>query len=70
MFDKITEKMIYILFLIFCLMASNTNHKVEGGAIEEDMEFERQLKDINKPPIKTIHACISEPSYVLLGNFY
>ncbi|XP_057434805.1 uncharacterized protein LOC130727633 [Lotus japonicus] len=50
--------MIYILFFIFYLVASNTNHKVEcmRSELEEDMELERQLKHINKPPIKTIHT--------------
>ncbi|XP_057439878.1 uncharacterized protein LOC130731620 [Lotus japonicus] len=51
--------MVHILFLIFCLVASNISHRVEGmRPAEENLELERQLKHINKPPIVTINTTL------------
>ncbi|KAG4930735.1 hypothetical protein JHK84_047719 [Glycine max] len=50
--------MINTLLLILFLVTSGARHKVHGtqNAQQEDLELERQLELLNKPPIKTIHT--------------
>ncbi|XP_017429569.1 uncharacterized protein LOC108337530 isoform X1 [Vigna angularis] len=49
--------MIKTLIVVLCLVigASPTGHCIRD-TLKEDMELERQLKLINKPPVKTIHT--------------
>ncbi|CAJ1970949.1 unnamed protein product [Sphenostylis stenocarpa] len=46
------------LIFVLCLVTIGVNSAVHGIQItlEEDLELERQLKIINKPPIKVIHT--------------
>ncbi|KAI3879598.1 hypothetical protein MKW92_008910 [Papaver armeniacum] len=53
----------YTLVLVFvvmaCFLLNLANYEVDGKQIiskEEDLEFEEQLKILNKTPIKTIHS--------------
>ncbi|KAG4954217.1 hypothetical protein JHK87_039811 [Glycine soja] len=41
-----------------CLVTSGARHKVHGtqNVLQEDLELERQLELLNKPPIKSIHT--------------
>ncbi|XP_004488864.3 protein neprosin-like [Cicer arietinum] len=50
--------MMYTLFLVLCLVTSTTSHTSDGmhSTLKEDMELEKQLNLINKPPIKSIHT--------------
>ncbi|CAK8534664.1 unnamed protein product [Lathyrus sativus] len=51
--------MINILLLIMCLVTIITDQRGHGMQIvskEEDLELERQLSILNKPPIKSIHT--------------
>ncbi|XP_017432632.1 uncharacterized protein LOC108339914 [Vigna angularis] len=45
-------------FLVVCLVISGVSIPVHGSqdTLKEDLELERQLKLINKPPAKTIHT--------------
>ncbi|KAG4954248.1 hypothetical protein JHK87_039842 [Glycine soja] len=50
--------MINTLLFVLCLVTSGARHKVHGtqNALQEDLELERQLELLNKPPIKSIHT--------------
>ncbi|KAK2453589.1 hypothetical protein QL285_001255 [Trifolium repens] len=50
--------MINIFFLLVLCLLTITSHRVDGShsTLKEDLELERQLKLINKPPIKSIHT--------------
>ncbi|CAJ1970840.1 unnamed protein product [Sphenostylis stenocarpa] len=50
--------MMNILLFVLFLVNSHANRRVHGiqNNLKEDLELERQLKIINKPPIKTIHV--------------
>ena len=50
--------MINTLLLVMCLVTSGARHKVHGtqNVLQEDLELERQLELLNKPPIKSIHV--------------
>ncbi|CAK8534661.1 unnamed protein product [Lathyrus sativus] len=51
--------MINILLLVMCLVTiitGQTDHGMQRVSKEEDLELERQLHIINKPPIKSIHT--------------
>ncbi|KHN13667.1 hypothetical protein glysoja_039244 [Glycine soja] len=50
--------MINTLLLVMCLVTSGARHKVHGtqNVLQEDLELERQLELLNKPPIKSIHT--------------
>ncbi|CAI8583558.1 unnamed protein product [Vicia faba] len=52
------SKMIQILLLVMCLVATITGHRDHGmqSVLKEDLELERQLNILNKPPIKSIHT--------------
>ena len=62
--------MINTLLFVLCLVTSGARHKVHGtqNAQQEDLELERQLELLNKPPIKTIHVfyILYIPSYTSL----
>ncbi|CAJ1970952.1 unnamed protein product [Sphenostylis stenocarpa] len=51
-------KMMNTIIFVLCLVIRSVNSAVHGIQItpEEDLELERQLKIINKPPIKVIHT--------------
>nr|KYP73056.1 hypothetical protein KK1_005665 [Cajanus cajan] len=46
------------LFFVLCLVATGASHLVHGiqNTHKEDQELERQLKLLNKPPVKSIHT--------------
>ncbi|XP_057437943.1 uncharacterized protein LOC130730072 [Lotus japonicus] len=48
--------MINILFFVCCLVTRSASQRVDGmhNKLQEDFELERQLKIINKPPVKSI----------------
>ncbi|KAK2399697.1 hypothetical protein QL285_049483 [Trifolium repens] len=50
--------MINIFFLLVLCLLTITSHRVDGShsTLKEDLELERQLKLINKLPIKSIHT--------------
>ncbi|CAI8587485.1 unnamed protein product [Vicia faba] len=50
--------MIHILLLVMCLVTIITGHRDHGmqSGLKEDLELERQLNILNKPPIKSIHT--------------
>ncbi|CAK8538009.1 unnamed protein product [Lathyrus sativus] len=50
--------MIHIMFLFTCLVVCITSHQIDRmhNTLVDDMEIERQLKVINKVPIKSIHT--------------
>ncbi|CAK8534665.1 unnamed protein product [Lathyrus sativus] len=48
--------MINILLLVMCLVTIITGQTDNGMSKEEDLELERQLSILNKPPIKSIHT--------------
>ncbi|XP_058727502.1 protein neprosin-like [Vicia villosa] len=53
------SKMINILMLALCLVTMSTCHKdhdIQSGLRKEDLELERQLNILNKPPLKSIHT--------------
>ncbi|CAI8587488.1 unnamed protein product [Vicia faba] len=52
------SKMIHILLLVMCLVTIITGHRDHGmhSGLKEDLELERQLNILNKPPIKSIHT--------------
>ncbi|CAJ1970953.1 unnamed protein product [Sphenostylis stenocarpa] len=52
------KKMMNTIIFVLCLVISGANSALHGVQIlpEEDLELERQLKIINKPPIKVIHT--------------
>jgi len=49
--------MIHTLFFLLYLLCSHVSLKVDG--IQEDLELERQFDLINKPSMKSIHACLN-----------
>jgi len=52
---------INIFFLLVLCLVIGTSHRVDGrhNTMKEDLELERQLKLINKPPIKSTHVLYS-----------
>ncbi|XP_017435773.1 uncharacterized protein LOC108342500 [Vigna angularis] len=50
--------MIHVLFFVLHFLSTHICHKVEGTQtiLKEDLELERQLRLINKPPSKSIHT--------------
>ncbi|KAK7405487.1 hypothetical protein VNO78_06830 [Psophocarpus tetragonolobus] len=50
--------MMNLLLFVLCLVTINPSHSVDGvqDTLKEDLEFDRQLKLINKPPIKSIQT--------------
>ncbi|XP_020209536.1 uncharacterized protein LOC109794503, partial [Cajanus cajan] len=50
--------MINTLVVVLCLMIGGVSHVIYGiqNTLKEDIELEKQLKLINKPPIKSIHT--------------
>ncbi|TKY56704.1 hypothetical protein E2542_SST21150 [Spatholobus suberectus] len=49
--------MINILLFVLCLVTNSISHSIDGiQNIKEDLELERQLKLVNKHPIKSIHT--------------
>ncbi|KAI5434755.1 hypothetical protein KIW84_021538, partial [Lathyrus oleraceus] len=60
-------KMINLLFLFTCLVVCISGHQFDRmqSTLIEDMEIEKELKLINKVPIKSIHYAevISYPRY-------
>ncbi|XP_024640737.2 uncharacterized protein [Medicago truncatula] len=52
------EKMINILFFFIYLVAGITGHRIDSmrSKVKEDLDIERELKLINKAPIKSIHT--------------
>jgi len=54
------KKMIHMLFFVLCLLSSHVSLNVDGiqTILKEDLDLDRQLELINKPPMKSIHACL------------
>ncbi|XP_020206465.1 uncharacterized protein LOC109791566 [Cajanus cajan] len=50
--------MISTLIVVLCLIIGSVNHVIYGiqNTLKEDLELEKQLKLINKPPIKSIYT--------------
>jgi len=50
--------MINILFFFMYLVANITGHQIDSmqTIVKEDLDIERQLKLINKTPVKSIHV--------------
>lgn len=50
--------MINILFFLIYLVAGITGHRIDSmrSKVKEDLDIERELKLINKAPIKSIHV--------------
>ena len=61
------SKMIHILLLVMCLVTIITGHRDHGmqSGLKEDLELERQLNILNKPPIKSIHVFFTQ----FIGGF-
>jgi hypothetical protein len=62
--------MINILLLLVLCLVTIASHGVDGShsTFKEDLELERQLKLINKPPIKSIHVLLS--TYINLISYF
>ncbi|MCL7028730.1 hypothetical protein MKW94_019927, partial [Papaver nudicaule] len=48
----------FLVFVVMIFLMSFKNYGIEGRQIisrEEDLEFEEQLKILNKAPVKTLH---------------
>jgi hypothetical protein len=61
-------KITNILFFVLCLVSISTGHTFDAmhNPLTEDLELERQINLINKPPIKTIHVWITYNSFLLI----
>ena len=62
MYGIVFEKMmIHILSFVVYLLSSHVSLKVDGiqTTLKEDLDLERQLELVNKPPTKSIHVCLN-----------
>ena len=57
----VVKKMIHILLFVLYLLNTHATYKVDENPsiLKGDLELERKLELINKPPIKSIHVCLN-----------
>jgi len=56
--NRVEEKMMNILFFIFCLVTTHISYYVDGIRVtsKEDAKFEIKANPVTNSPIKTIHV--------------